>query len=65
LPFACIGSKAQSSTVLGTKVGLSHQGMYIPLIPEARAFYGNIIKSTFLAEKYTVSKLTVFLTQIE
>jgi len=51
--------------------GFGHEGWPFPpgdaysLIPEARASYGNIIKSTFLAKNYTVSKLTVFLTQIE
>ena len=40
-------------------------GVVYSLIPEARASYWNIIKSTFLAKNYTASKLTVYLTQID
>jgi hypothetical protein len=51
--------------------GFGHEGWPFPpgvvysLIPEARAPYWNIIKSTFLANNYTASKLTVSLTQID
>jgi hypothetical protein len=35
------------------------------LIPEAKASFWIIIISTFLAKNYTVSKLAVYLTQID